>query len=210
MITFLVINNFSFLYMSWVFRPASCISSFYWKFKIISISNYNQHFIFKKTWEEFCRNFISYIWKSFELAVINMYCNIAMKSVPVAPRSEFPHKDGSEYILISFWFNRLLSDILQHLLNINKSSGTAQSSRDKTFCISTTCSLLSDSNCENRVTSVFHVTVSLFFLQRIGYSTPKNAFRSSLLEAFCKKGILKYFAIFTRKHLCRPEALKLY
>ena len=82
-----VINNFNFLYMSWVFCLAFSINSFYWRFKIISISNYNQHFIFKKAWEEFCRNFIRYIWKSFELAVINIYCNIGMKWVPVAPRS---------------------------------------------------------------------------------------------------------------------------
>ena len=43
-----VINNFNFLYMCWVFCPAFPFSSFYWKFKIISISNYNQHYIFKK------------------------------------------------------------------------------------------------------------------------------------------------------------------
>ena len=46
----------------------------------------------KKAWEELSRNLISYIRKSFELAVINIYCNIAMKSVPVAPRSGFPIK----------------------------------------------------------------------------------------------------------------------
>ena len=84
-----VINNFNFLYMSWVFCPAFSMSSFYWKFKIISINNYNQHFIFKKTWEDFCRNFITYIWNFFELAEINIYRNISMKSVPVAPRSGF-------------------------------------------------------------------------------------------------------------------------
>ena len=88
-----VINNFSFLYMSWVFSPAFPISCFYLKFKIISISNYyNQHFIFEKTREQFRRNFINYIRKSFKLAVINIYCNIAMKSVPVAPRTGFPRK----------------------------------------------------------------------------------------------------------------------
>ena len=50
-----------------------------------------------------------------------------MKSVPVAPRLEFRHKDGSTYLLISTSFNRLL---LQRHLNINESSRTAQSSRD--------------------------------------------------------------------------------
>ena len=41
----------------------------------------------------------------------NQYCNITMKSVPVAPRLEFPHKDGSKYLLISTSFNRLLLEI---------------------------------------------------------------------------------------------------
>ena len=45
-------------------------SNFCWKLKIIFISNCNEYFTFKKAWEEFCRNFVSYIRKSFELAVI--------------------------------------------------------------------------------------------------------------------------------------------
>ena len=44
-------------------------SSFYCKFKIRSIRNCT----FKKAWEEFCRNFISYIRKSFEVAVFNRF-----------------------------------------------------------------------------------------------------------------------------------------
>ena len=75
--------------MSWVFCQAVSFSSFYWKFKMIFISICNHHFIFKRVWDEFCRNFISYTWISFGFAVINIYCNIAMKSVPVVPRSEF-------------------------------------------------------------------------------------------------------------------------
>ena len=108
-----VTYNFNFLYMSWVFSPAISISSFYWKFKIISISNYNQYFIFKKAWEELCRNFINYIWKSFELAVINIYCNIAMKSVPDEPRSGFPTK------MVSFNF-----DLVQRITFRNMSYST--------------------------------------------------------------------------------------
>ena len=48
--TFAVI---SFLYVAFSF------GSFYWKLKIISIRNYNQHFTFRKAWEGFCRNFTS-------------------------------------------------------------------------------------------------------------------------------------------------------
>ena len=98
--------NFNFPYMSWVFCSAFSISSFYWKFKIISISNYNQHFIFKKAWEEFCRYFISYIWKYFELAVINIYCNCHEVSTSCT-KIRIPNKDCSEYLLISISFNRL-------------------------------------------------------------------------------------------------------
>ena len=90
----------------WAESSAFSTCSFYWKFKIVSICNYNHHFIFKKAWEEFCRNFISYIWKSFELALINMYCNIAMKSVPAAPRSRFPIK----MVECIFWFRSRLTD----------------------------------------------------------------------------------------------------
>ena len=43
--------------------------------------------------------------KSFELAVD---CNIVVKSVTVALRSEFLIKDSSEYLLITISFNRLL------------------------------------------------------------------------------------------------------
>ena len=86
---FSVINNFNFLYMSWVFCPVFSFSTFNWKFKTISIRNYKQHFTFKKAWEEFCRNFIRYIWKSFKLVVIS---NIAMKLIAVAPWSGFPIK----------------------------------------------------------------------------------------------------------------------
>ena len=31
----------------------------------------------------------------------------------------------------------------------------------------------------------------------------EKIFRSSRLEVFCKKGVLRYFAKFTRKHLCQ-------
>ena len=64
---FSVTNNFNFLCMSWVFCPAFSFSSFYWKFKTISIRNYNQQFTFQKASKEFRRNFISYIRKSFKL-----------------------------------------------------------------------------------------------------------------------------------------------
>ena len=108
------------------------------------------------------------IWKSSKLAVINIHCNIAMKSVTALPRSRFPMM-----VVSKFQFRFRLTDyfkkyVLQHLLNINKSSEAAQSSRDKSFCTSTSCSLLSYSNCKNRFTSVFNVTASLCFLQRIG------------------------------------------
>ena len=83
---FSVINNFNFLCISWVFYPVFSFSTFNWKFKTISIRNYNQHLTFKKAWEEFCRNFISYIWKSFEVAVIS---NIVMKLIAVLPWSGF-------------------------------------------------------------------------------------------------------------------------
>ena len=93
-----------------------------------------------------------------------------MKSVTVAQRSVFPVKDYSKYLLISISFNRLLLAVcIIAPFEQNKSSGTAQSSGDKTFCRSTSLrSLLTDSNHENRFTSVFKVTVSLFSLQRIG------------------------------------------
>ena len=70
-------NNFNFLHMSWVFYLGFSFSGFHWKFKILSIRNYNQHFTFKKAWEKLCRNFISYFKKSFEFAVINrlQYCH---------------------------------------------------------------------------------------------------------------------------------------
>ena len=42
------------------FRTAFSFSSFFWKLKIISIRNYNQHFTFKKAWDKFCKNFINY------------------------------------------------------------------------------------------------------------------------------------------------------
>ena len=65
-----------------------------------------------------------------------------MKSITGAPRSGFLIKDGSEYHLISISFDRLLLAV--HLIaqfGLNKSSGTAQNSRDKTFCTSTSRSL---------------------------------------------------------------------
>ena len=86
---FSVTNNFNFLYMSWVFYPAFSFSTFNWKFKTVSVRNYNQHLTFKESWEEFCRNFISYIWKSFEVVVIS---NIVMKLIAVLPWSGFPMK----------------------------------------------------------------------------------------------------------------------
>ena len=98
--------------------PVSCIwgefsvrrflsAALKWKFKIIFVSNCNENFTFKKAWEQFCRNFISYIRKYFELAVINRL-QYSMKSVTVAPRSGFPIKDVSEYLFISISFNILL------------------------------------------------------------------------------------------------------
>ena len=88
-----------------------------------------------------------------------------MKSVTVAPRSGVPIKDGSEYLLISISFSRLLIAVRPIApFGINKSKGTAQSSRDKTFHTST---LLTDSNRKNRFTLYLKITVLLFFLQRI-------------------------------------------
>ena len=55
LLKFSVINNFNFLYISWVFCPEFSFTTFYWKFKIMSIRNYNQHFAFKKAWEGFSR-----------------------------------------------------------------------------------------------------------------------------------------------------------
>ena len=71
-------NNFNFLHMSWVFYLGFSFSGFHWKFKYLSIRNYNQHFTFKKA-------------KSFEFAVINrlQYChdyNIAMTTIHLAVR----------------------------------------------------------------------------------------------------------------------------
>ena len=71
---------------------------------------------------------------------------------------------SSEYLLISISFSRLLLAVRLMLIPPFGSSGTAQSSRDETFCTST---LLTDSNRENRFTLIFKVTVSLTFLQRI-------------------------------------------
>ena len=92
-----------------------------------------------------------------------------MKSVTVAQRSVFPVKDYSKYLLISISFNRLLLAVcIIAPLEQNKSSGTAQSSRDKTFCRSTSLrSLLTDSNHENRFTSFFKVTVILIAKNRL-------------------------------------------
>ena len=93
--------------MSWVFCPVFSFSILNWKLKTISIRNYNQHFTFKKDWEEFYRSFISYIWKSFELVVINRlrYCHEINISCTVI---RIFHKDGSEYLLLAISFDRLL------------------------------------------------------------------------------------------------------
>ena len=51
---------------------------------------------------------IFYFWKSFELAVINVYCTNTMKSVPVVPRSAFLMKVVES---ISISFKRFLLEI---------------------------------------------------------------------------------------------------
>ena len=88
-------------------------------------------------------------------------------------------------IIISFLKYKLssLSNSIQNQL-LCKNIGmiamghhTAQSSRDKIFYTSTSRSLLTDSNHENRFTLVFNVTVSLFFLQRIDQSPLGIVFR---------------------------------
>ena len=58
-----------------------------------------------------------------------MDCNIAMKLVTVAPRSGFASKDGSEYLLISISFNRLLLAVC--LITPSGYLFYPQSSRDK-------------------------------------------------------------------------------
>ena len=99
-------NNFNFLHMSWVFYLGFSFSGFHWKFKILSIRNYNQHFTFKKAWEKLCRNFISYFKKSFEFAVINrlQYCHEIHNS---CTKIRILIKDGSGYHLMLISFNRL-------------------------------------------------------------------------------------------------------
>ena len=171
--TFLVTNSFNFLCISWVFSPAFSFSRFYWKFKIISIRNYNQQFTLKKASKEFCRNLISYIRKAFKLVAIA--CNVVIKSVTVAPRSGFPIKYGSEYLLVSISFSRLLIAVhLTAAFGLSISKEITKSSQDKSIH---TSALLTDSNGANRFTLDLKITVSLSFLQRIDESPLGNVFR---------------------------------
>ena len=90
-------------------------------------------------------------------------------------------------------FNRLLLAVrlttpLKYVSK-HKSSRTAQSSRDKTFCASTSRSLLTDINHWNTFTLVFKLTV-----------------RSSHQRCSVKKDVLRNISKFTGKHLCQSSS----
>ena len=104
-----------------------------------------------------------------------MDCNVLIKSVTVAPRSGFPIKYGSEYLLVSISFSRLLLAVhLTTAFGLNISKEITKSSQDKRIH---TSALLTESNGENRFTLDLKITVSLSFLQRIDESPLGNVFR---------------------------------
>ena len=127
-------NDFATFWLSAI--PISCIwvesssrrfflGSFYWKFRMILIRNYDQHFTSSIAWEEFCWYFISQIKKSFELPLINRlwYCHEISSSCTKI-----------KVLLTSISFNRLLLAVyLAQPFGSNKASGTAWRSWDKTF-----------------------------------------------------------------------------
>ena len=87
-----------------------------------------------------------------------------MESVAAA-RSGFLIKDDHEHVLIWISFSRLilLAVCLIAPFGKSKSSGTAESSRDRTFYTLTSRSLTTDSTRENSITLVFILIVSLLF-----------------------------------------------
>ena len=91
------------------------------------------------------------------------------------------------YLLISISFNRLLLEMSYS----TKSSETAQISRDKTFCTSTSCYPLSDSNRENRFTLVFHVTVLFILLTKNMLATTWESSEEVSWRCSVKKVFLK-------------------
>ena len=116
-----VISNFKFLYMNWAsvwcFLSAAIFenSKSYWSGTTTSTSH-SIRLCRRESFEEFCRNFISFIWKSFEDALIKrLQYSIAMKLVTVAPRSGFPKKvEASIFLFRSCLTNYFQQYVSQH------------------------------------------------------------------------------------------------